>query len=311
MAAAPQSPRGDVSVMDPRAVDLLLTYDWPYDEPFLGLLAQALRAVGRSHVTVNPQSVADTFERLQRGDFTARAFLDRAVDTDLAFEPLEAWAEAHVPLLLNPAADRRRVWKKSNVHWEFIRAGLHTPHTIVIPAWSRQPVRDPLSDLDPLGATFAIKPDLGGGWGVTLGARSWARVEQTRRDMPDDALLLQELVEPELVDGRRAWFRVFYTCGAIVPCWWDDRTRRFGDWIGEEPRRRWDLDRPWEVGAGIARLQAFSTEVARRADGRWIVVDYVNDPTDLRLLSHAREGMPMEAAQRIAEGIAGFVARQA
>jgi len=25
--------------MDPRAVDLLLTYDWPYDEPFLGLLA--------------------------------------------------------------------------------------------------------------------------------------------------------------------------------------------------------------------------------------------------------------------------------
>jgi hypothetical protein len=136
-------------------------------------------------------------------------------------------------------------------------------------------------------------------------------VEQTRRDMPDDALLLQELVEPELVDGRRAWFRVFYTCGAIVPCWWDDRTRLFGNWIGEEPRRRWDLDRLWEVGAGIARLQAFSTEVARLANGRWIVVDYVNDPTDLRLLSHAREGMPMEAAQRIAEGIAGFVARQA
>jgi len=299
--------------MDPRAADMPLTYDWPYDKPFLGLLAQALRAVGRSHVTVNPQSVADTFERLQRGDFTARAFLDRAVDTDLAFEPLEAWAEAHVPLLLNPAADRRRVWKKSNVRWEFIRAGLHTPHTIVIPAWSRQPVLDPLSDLAPSGATFAIKPDLGGGggWGVTLGARSWARVEQTRRDMPDDGLLLKELVEPELVDGRRAWFRVFYTCGAIVPCWWDDRTRLFGNWIGEEPRRRWDLDRLWEVGAGIARLQAFSTEVARLADGRWIVVDYVNDPTDLRLLSHAREGMPIETAQRIAEAIAGFVARQA
>ena len=67
-----------------------------------------------------------------------------------------------MPLLLNPAADRRRVWKKSNVRWEFIRAGLHTRHTIVILAWSRQPVLDPLSDLAPLGATFAIKPDLGG-----------------------------------------------------------------------------------------------------------------------------------------------------
>jgi len=301
--------------MDRRAADLLLAYDWPHDEPFLGLLAQALRAAGQSLVTVNPQSLADTFERLQRGGFTARAFLDRAADTDLAFEPLEAWAEAHVPLLLNPAADRRRVWKKSNVHWEFIRAGLHTPHTIVIPAWSRKPVLDPLPDLVPLGATFAIKPDLGGGgWGVTLGARSWAQVEQARRDMPDDDLLLQELVEPEVVDGRRAWFRVFYTCGAIVPCWWDDRTRLFGDWIGDESRRGWGLDRLWdvaEVAAGIACLQVFSTEVARLADGRWIVVDYVNDPIDLRLLSHAREGMPMEAAQRIAEAIAGFVARQA
>ena len=298
--------------MDPRAVDLLLTYDWPYDEPFLGLLAQALRAVGRSLVSVNPQSVAGTFERLQRGDFTARAFFDRAADTDLAFEPLEAWAEAHVPLLLNPAADRRRVWKKSNVRWEFIRAGLHTPHTIVIPAWSRQPVLDPLSNLAPLGATFAIKPDLGGGggWGVTLGARSWARVEQTRRDMPDDALLLQELVEPELVDGRRAWFRVFYARGTVVPCWWDDRTRRFGEWIDADARRRWNLDALWDViqvASGIARLQVFSTEVTRLVDGRWIVVDYVNDPIDLRLRSHAREGMPVEAAERIAEAVTRFV----
>jgi len=95
--------------MDPRAADLLLTYDWPYDEPFLGLWAQALPTAGRSLFTVNPQSLADTFERLQWGDFTACAFLDRAADTDLAFALLEAWAAAHVPLLLNLAADRRRV----------------------------------------------------------------------------------------------------------------------------------------------------------------------------------------------------------
>jgi hypothetical protein len=299
-------------MMDRRAADLLLAYDWPYDEPFLGRLDQTLRACGRSLVSVDPQSLGDAFERLERGDLTARAFLDRAADTDPAFERLEAWAETHVPLLLNPASDRRRIWKKSNVHWEFIRAGLHAPHTLFVPALNRQPVLDPLPDFTRLGASFAIKPDLGGGgWGVTLGARSWARVEQVRREMPDDDLLLQELVEPEVVDGRRAWFRVFFACGAIVPCWWDDRTRLFGDVIGEEGRRRWGLDRLWEVAeiaAGIARLQLFSTEVARLADGRWVVVDYVNDPIDLRLLPHAREGMPVEAAQRIAEAIAGFIA---
>jgi len=297
--------------MDRRAADLLVSYDWPYDEPFLDRLDQALRAAGRSLVTVSPRSLADTFERLRRGELTTRVFLDRAADTDPAFEPLEAWAEANVTLLLNPPSDRRRIWRKSNVHWEFIRAGLHTPYTLLVPAWKQQPVLDALPDLTPLGSAFAIKPDLGGGgWGVTLGARSWDQVEQARRDMPDDPLLLQELVEPEVIDGRRAWFRVFYICGTVVPCWWDDRTRLFGEWIDAEARRRWNLDALWDVvriASGIARLQVFSTEVARLADGRWIVVDYVNDPIDLRLKSHAREGMPVEAAERIAEAVTRFV----
>jgi hypothetical protein len=218
-------------------------------------------------------------------------------------------------LLLNPALDRRRIWKKSNVHWEFIRAGLHTPYTIAVPAWSRQPVLDPLPDLAPLGSAFAIKPDLeGGGWGVTLGARSWGQVEQARRDMPDDALLLQELVEPEVVDGRRAWFRVFDVCGTVVPCWWDDRTRLFGEWVDAGARRRWNLDALWDVvqiASGIARLLVFSTEVARQSDGCWIVVDDINDPIDLRLRSHAREGMPVEVADHLAEGIARGFAQQA
>ena len=99
-----------------------------------------------------------------------------------------------------------------------------------------------------------------------------------------------------------------------MPCWWDDRTRLFGEWIDADAWRRWNLDALWDViqvASGIARLQVFSTEVARLVDGRWIVVDYVNDPIDLRLLSHAREGMPIETAPRIAEAIAGFVARQA
>jgi hypothetical protein len=103
---------------------------------------------------------------------------------------------------------------------------------------------------------------------------------------------------------------VFYVCGTVVPCWWDDRTRLFGEWIDAEARRRWNLDALWDVvqiASGIARLQVFSTEVARLVDGRWIVVDYVNDPIDLRLKSHAREGMPVEAAERIAEAVTRFV----
>ena len=294
--------------------DLLLAYDWPYDEPFLARLELSLRAAGRTLLTVNPRRIEGAFSRLRRGDLKAGAFLDRGADTDPAFEPLEAWAAEHVPVVLNPPGERRRVWRKSNLHWEFIRAGVHTPHMLVVPAWNQQPILEAQPDLTPLGDSFAIKPDLGGGgWGVTLGARSWEQVEHARREMPDDDLLLQELIEPQEIEGRRAWFRVFYACGEIIPCWWDDRTRLFGPPVTPDEGRRLSLDGLWEVAAiaaGIARLQLFSTEVTRTVDGRWIVVDYVNDPVDLRILTHAREGMPLEAAERIAEAVAAFIARQ-
>jgi hypothetical protein len=69
------------------------------------------------------------------------------------------------------------------------------------------------------------------------------------------------------------------------------------------------------VGGGdrgeIGRLQLFSTEAARLDDGRWVVVDYVNDPVDLRILTQAGEGMPVEAAERLAEAVTASVARQA
>lgn len=295
--------------------DLLLAYDWPYDEPFLARLGRSLRAAGRSLVTVSPQGLEAALSRLRRGDLTAGAFLDRGADTDPAFEPLEAWAAEHVPVVLNPAIDRRRAWRKSNLHWEFIRAGVHAPHTLVVPAWNRQPVLEVQPDLAPLGVTFAIKPDLGGGgWGVTLGARSWEQVEKARCEMPDDDLLLQELIEPQEIEGRRAWFRIFYACGEVIPCWWDDRTRLFGPLVTVAERRRLGLDGLWSVAgiaAKIGRLDLFSTEAARVGDGRWVVVDYVNDPVDLRILTQAGEGMPVEGAERIAEAVTGFIARQA
>jgi hypothetical protein len=34
------------------------------------------------------------------------------------------------------------------------------------------------------------------------------------RDAGDD-LLLQELIEPDEIDGRRAWFRIFHACGEV------------------------------------------------------------------------------------------------
>ncbi len=292
-------------------LDLLLTYDWPYDEPFVGLLDDTLRAAGRQLLAVSPSNRTAVEAELRSGRRAPAAFLDRAADTDPDFHALESWAVSHVPLQLNPAGRRRQIWRKTNLHWEFISAGLHTPYTLVAPSLRRQPTIQP-PDLTPLGVPFSIKPDLGGGgWGVVIDAQGWEDVERARQSMPDEDLILQQFVEPTALAGRRAWFRVLYACGAVIPCWWDDRTHLFGPTVNSQERWQLHLNPLWTIAqtaARIAQLHLFSTEVALVADGRFIVVDYVNDPVDLRFQPHAREGMPGEAARGIAEALNAYLA---
>jgi hypothetical protein len=130
-----------------------------------------------------------------------------------------------------------------------------------------------------------------------------------RRLLPNEDLILQEFVEPDVIGGRRAWFRVLAACGRVFPCWWDDRTRLYGPPVSPDDTSRLRLEPLWaiaETAARISGLQIFSTEAALVPDGRFIVVDYVNDPVDLRFQPHAGEGMPADVARQIAAAIAAY-----
>ena len=47
---------------------------------------------------------------------------------------------------------------------------------------------------------------------------------ESRQHHKNDKYLLQEKIVPVRFGSRKAWFRVFYVCGTIIPCWWDDET---------------------------------------------------------------------------------------
>jgi hypothetical protein len=51
----------------------------------------------------------------------------------------------------------------------------------------------------------------------------------------------------------------------------------------------------------MCKLQLFSTEIALAVEGTFQVVDYVNDPLDLRLQSDTPEGVPDDIVRFIAE----------
>jgi hypothetical protein len=109
--------------------------------------------------------------------------------------------------------------------------------------------------------------------------------------------------------GRPAWFRVLFCAGRVYPFWWDPGTHVYQP-VKEEEAARHGLA-PVEATtrriAQVCGLDLFSTEIALTADGLFVVVDYVNNPIDLRLQSAAADGVPDETIRDIASRLADLV----
>ena len=287
--------------------ELCLAWNWEYDRDFARLLETACVRAGLRFYSVTPENLDSTLAGLSSQDICFTAFLDRASESDPRFQPLLDLARQRPLFRINP--QELAVWTadKATMHLEFCSRGLETPYTILISPSNELPGLPPL-DLSPLGGRFAIKPaSMGGGDGVVLEATSLEQVLAVRWQYPHEKYLLQAQVTPQVLEGRPAWFRVIACAGALYPCWWDQRTHVYTP-VRAEERFRFGLRGLYEVAHRIAQvchLDLFSTEIALAVDGRFLVVDYVNDPVDLRLQSKALDGVP----DAFVEAIAGRLVR--
>jgi hypothetical protein len=290
--------------------DLCLAWNWEYDTDFVHLLESACARAGLTFFSVTPQNLDTVLAAFHNREIAFAVFLDRASESDSRFQLLVDLICQRSIFRLNP--QELTVWSadKATMHLEFVSRGLDTPYTILLSPCQEQPGLPPL-DLSPLGGRFAIKPaSLGGGEGVVLDATSLEQVLSVRWQHPHEKYLLQSQVTPQTLEGRPAWFRVIVCAGAVYPCWWDQRSHVYMRVTAEE-RFRFGLrglyDLPRRI-AQICRLDLFSTEIALTADGRFLVVDYVNDPVDLRLQSKALDGVPDALVENIAGRLMRLVA---
>jgi len=97
-----------------------------------------------------------------------------------------------------------------------------------------------------------------------------------------------------MLEDRPGWFRVIYCLEKIFPCWWDPSTHRYSP-VTENELARFELTALSEIVtkiASLSHLELFSTEIAFTIGNRFLVVDYINDPIDLRPMSKVPEGVP-------------------
>jgi hypothetical protein len=293
--------------------DLGIAWEWEYDAPFIALLETACRSHALNFLQINPQNLEAHRQLLDREQIKMHVFLDRASDTNAHFLPVSHWAETHADETLNPRDAALRACDKVHLHRLVTHAGLQTPYTLTLPPYATHPDLQPL-DLQLLGSYFILKPAHGGGsQGVILNACTLDDIQRARQAFPADAYLLQTTITPAELGKQPAWFRVLYCCGAIFLCWWHPKTHVYLR-VSAEEVKSYHLQSLYPITASLAsicRLDLFSTEIALTAEHSFVVVDYVNDPIDLRLKSLAVDGVPDEIVRQITEALALRAANQA
>lgn len=300
--------------------DIGLVWNWAYDREFLQLIASTVQAKGLVPYLIDQTNLAETIELCKGDRIQFRFILDRASDEDERFLPLaqlftrrQSGSTRRPPLrIINPYDLMRRASDKATMHLEFLTHGLNVPFTIIISPYNhKREVELSLTELSQLGRPFIIKPanTTGGGVGVVLGAESLKDIIETRQHHKNDKYLLQEKVIPAELSDRRAWFRVFYAFGRIIPCWWDDLTHLYEELTpaDEEGFCLQPLRAITSAIRDICGLEFFSTEIALTPGQTFIVVDYVNEMCDMRLKSLYVDGVPDTVVHQIAVSMAEFL----
>lgn len=288
---------------DAFVIDLVLAWNWKYDRSFVRIVDRICQKWGMTFLAVSTENLATTLDWFARAPFYALVFLDRASESDDRFLPLSAWAQNRSACYINARNQAIHASDKAAVHYDLIKAGLHTPYTIVIPPFDAG-VDISGIDLTRLAVPFVAKPSHGGGnEGVMLQVWSFDQIQQARQQFPGDAFLLQAQIQPAWIDSRKAWFRCIHCCGEVFVNWWDTETHVYTP-VRSEPDSDGiltGLSAQMRNMADALHMDLFSSEIACLDDGTFVVVDYVNDPIDLRLQSETADGVPDEIVGRIAE----------
>lgn len=291
-------------------VDLALAWEWVYDRDFIYGLDKACQQKGLKSYIIHLSNLDETLTIMASGELIIRALLDRASDTIPRFYDLIHLARKGPFWMINELSLLPRAVDKATMHLEFLSAGIDVPYTIILSPWQKSPRVD-LSRVKRLGKPFIIKPACGGGGvGVVTNGRSINQIIKARMEISHDKYLLQEKIAPKILGkGKRAWFRVFYVGKTVIPCWWNDVTHIYQE-LKEEEIKNYGLSQLEDITRKIAQiceLDFFSTEIAMRGDGKFIVVDYVNDMCDMRKKSQHYDGVPDNIADEIIWKLVNYV----
>ena len=301
--------------------DLSVAWCWEFDKDLVGELDYICQKKGLSVYLIHPQNLKESLRNIELELLNFKVFFDRASDQQDEFEELLELVKSKGIRMINDKDHLKKATDKASMHLESISAGIWAPYTFILSPYEKQPElnfdqKQKKDILDKVGIPFVIKPACGGsGEGVVTNATGWEDIDKARMEFPEDKYLIQQKITPTTIfslkmhSQKRAWFRVFYVCGEVILCFWDDQTQ-IADTLKKEDvgeKIFSEIENIVLKIADISKLELFSTEIAMDSSGKLLVIDHVNDQVDLRKKSKYQDGIPDEVVSQIVNRIADWV----
>jgi glutathione synthase/RimK-type ligase-like ATP-grasp enzyme len=277
--------------------DLAVSYTWKYDIEFITLIEEIFQKSGLKTFIVYKNNINEVVSLLRQKKLLFKAYLDRASDEDPEFEIITKLLIRKRCYLINPHKKTKKATDKSYFHKKLLRKNFSLPKTFILESFDRKKELHLTDDnLKELKRPFIIKPAIfsGGGQGVVKDATSIEQIQTERMKGHSEKYLVQEKIHPIKVDHKRAWFRIFWAFGKVIPTWWDDNTHIYHT-LTKEQIAKYKLQQLIKITqrlARVANIDYFSTEIALAKNHQFILIDYINDQCDMRLQSLHVDGVP-------------------
>jgi hypothetical protein len=288
----------------PQTYDVVLSTPSPNYEYFSRRLMELCGQMGPTFFRVNDVWVKDFWRKLESEEISVRVLMDLTADQmnpDNLYTQLARAVKRQKGYVLDDPDLSAIAADKAHLHESLLENLIPVPETVVV---QRDEIKDfKITDdlVAQVGSPFVVKPARGG-VGIVVGATSKDDLLKSAAEAPkSDSFLIQQLVSPRELGDHFGWFRVYYICGQVIPCWWDQSAHEY-HLVSPGQMRHYKLNPLKRIVRGIARvsrMKKFSSSVVLHQDGHFYAVDYVNADPDCTPRSFFDNGVPDEVVRHI------------
>jgi hypothetical protein len=291
-------------------LDIAISFDWEPDKEFVQDLNDFALKQGLKPYILYASNFYDTLNNVSVGKISFRFFLDRVAEDNHLFKGLPGFLKGRGVRFCNEPEMAKQSNNKFIMHLDFVKNSILCPKTVFLfPQDTEKAIEEKINNLP---KPFVLKPQMGcSGDGVVLDVYTPDDVLKIMKMYPNISYIAQEKITPSELDREVAWFRVVYCLGEFFVFWWNPKTHIYLI-VSTEQMHRFVLQDVVDITRqifNVCGLNFFSTEIALY-NGKFFVIDYINDQPDMRKKSKFVDGVPDEIVGRIVEKIISFVKQE-